>query len=223
MSRSTTFPQTTMHVAQSLDGKIALRGARTDLSSEEGWCAAHRARAEHDAVLVGSTTVRLDDPRLTVRRCEGEDPRRVVLASSLEVPSSARLFTSSASPVLVIGVAGRATERNVARLREAGAEVALVSAGTDGLVSLTAALHMIRQWGVERLLIEGGARVLTSFLRERLIDRASIEIVPRMFGAEGVALVGDLGSAPEGDLPRLADVQFDRAGSSVILRGRFVH
>lgn len=212
-----------MHVAQSLDGKIALSGCRTDLSSEEGWCAAHRARAEHDAVLVGSTTVRLDDPRLTVRKCEGRDPRRIVLASSLEIPSSARLFSSSTAPVLVIGVAGRASERNVARLRETGAEVRLVNAGPDGLVSLASALQTIREWGVQRLLIEGGARVLTSFLRERLLDRASIEIVPRMFGAEGVSLVGDLGSGGDAVVPRLADIQFDRAGSSVILRGRFVH
>jgi hypothetical protein len=56
-----------------------------------------------------------------------------------------------------------------------------------------------------------------------LLDRASIEIVPRVFGARGIALVGDLGKECDGELPRLADVQFDRAGSSVILRGRFVH
>lgn len=221
MSRSTTFPRTTMHVAQSLDGKIALLGTRTDLSSEEGWCAAHRARAEHDAVLVGSATVRLDDPRLTVRKCAGSDPRRIVLASSLELPLTARLFTSSQAPVLVIGVVGRASERNVSRVRETGAEVRLVEPAEDGLVSLSNALGVIRDWGVERLLIEGGARVLTSFLREGLLDEASIEIVPRVFGAQGVALVGDLGVLEE--MPRLADVQFDRAGTSVILRGRFVH
>jgi riboflavin-specific deaminase-like protein len=210
-----------MHVAQSLDGKIALPGARTDLSSEEGWCAAHRARAEHDGVLVGSETVRLDDPKLTVRKWTGSDPRRIVLASRLEVPLQARLFTSSAAPVLVIGVAGRASERDVARVRETGAEVRLVDGDAAGLVSLVSALAVIREWGVQRLLIEGGARVLTSFLREGLLDEASIEIVPRVFGAQGVALVGDLAGAAQ--LPRLADVQFDRAGTSVIVRGRFVH
>ena len=58
---------------------------------------------------------------------------------------------------------------------------------------------------------------------EQLIDEASIEIVPRMFGESGLALVGDLGVTHDGEAPRLADVQFDRAGTSVILRGRFVH
>ena len=62
MSRSR--PRITLHFAQSLDGRIAREpGApRAILSSPEGFVAAHRARAEHDAVLVGIHTVLLDDP-----------------------------------------------------------------------------------------------------------------------------------------------------------------
>ncbi|MBV9946398.1 MAG: dihydrofolate reductase family protein, partial [Myxococcales bacterium] len=54
-------PRVTLHFAQSLDGRIALAGERTPLSSKAGFAMAHRARAEHDAVLVGRATVRVDD------------------------------------------------------------------------------------------------------------------------------------------------------------------
>jgi 5-amino-6-(5-phosphoribosylamino)uracil reductase/diaminohydroxyphosphoribosylaminopyrimidine deaminase/5-amino-6-(5-phosphoribosylamino)uracil reductase len=214
-------PWTTIHVAQSLDGKIALPGARAVLSSREGWQAAHRARAEHDAVLVGSDTVRADDPRLTVRECTGRDPLRIVLSSRLDISLNARLFSSSSAAVLLIGVEGRALPDACARMREKGAEVRLVRARDDGLVSLTEALSVIRGFGVERLLIEGGAKVLTSFLRERLVDEAAVEIVPRIFGGKGLSVLGDIGVTHGENALRLCDVHFDRAGQSVIVRGRF--
>lgn len=214
-------PWTTIHVAQSLDGKIALPGARAVLSSQEGWQAAHRARAEHDAVLVGSETVRADDPRLTVRECKGPDPRRIVLSSKLDIPISARLFSSSSAAVLLIGVEGRATKEAIARMRSTGAEVRLVRERADGLVSLPEALASIRAWGVERLLIEGGAKVLTSFLKERLVDEAAVEVVPRIFGENGLAVLGDIGVTHGENVLQLSDVHFDRAGQSVIVRGRF--
>jgi riboflavin biosynthesis pyrimidine reductase len=62
-------PYITVQIAQTLDGKIALPLTRTLLSSREGLETAHRARSQHDAVLVGSSTVRIDNPELTVRYC----------------------------------------------------------------------------------------------------------------------------------------------------------
>src|SRR5687767_2923463 len=92
----------TVHVAQSLDGRLAIEGMATPLSSPEGRRAAHVARAEHDAVLVGIDTVRIDDPRLTVRDVEGSDPLRVVLASRLDVPLGAKVLDPKGR-ALVIG------------------------------------------------------------------------------------------------------------------------
>ncbi|MBK7586439.1 MAG: RibD family protein [Myxococcales bacterium] len=207
-----------MHVAQSLDGKISLPGDRVLLSSPEGLAVAHRARAANQAVLIGSVTARLDDPRLTVRECDGPQPRRVVLASSLDVRPSLRLFQSGPG-VLIIGAEERASPQAVRDLEGTGAAVRLVPASKEGLVSLCEALAAIVAWGVERLLVEGGARVLTAFLRERLIDEATLEITPRWLGAAGLSAIGDLG---HGDI-RLLDPQVQRAGESVIVRGRLAY
>src|SRR5258706_1115467 len=95
--RSTERPEVTIHFAQTLDGRIAFDNARAAISSDEGIAEAHRARAEHDAVLVGARTVAIDDPQLTVRACAGKQPRRVVLASALVLPKSAKLLRAGES------------------------------------------------------------------------------------------------------------------------------
>src|SRR5579863_6751408 len=139
MTKSARRPRVTVHFAQSLDGRIGPPGARTLFSGPEGTELAHRARAEHDAVLVGSNTVRVDDPQLTVRVCPGPQPRRIVLASALDIPPRARLFERGPG-VLAIGVAGRAMPEAQERLESMGVQVRLVAASEEGLVSLDAAL-----------------------------------------------------------------------------------
>lgn len=215
-------PFVTLHVAQTLDGRIAAAGARVAISTREGLEDAHRARASHDAILVGGKTVSIDDPLLTVRFCEGPQPLRVVLASSLELPETARLLertTTAAGAVLVIGAEGRATDGARTRLLARGAEVCVVPANGRGWVSLPHALAVLYERGVRRLLVEGGARVLTSFLGERLADYAEIEIAPRIFGDAALAAFGALA----GDLPHAAVAirrpTVERLGDNLILRG----
>jgi riboflavin-specific deaminase-like protein len=205
-----------LHFAQSLDGKIAQRGSRTLLSTSEGLLAAHQARAAHDAVLVGSGTLRIDDPRLTVRECAGRSPRRVILAGALEVSSTARVFAAGAD-VMVLGVAGRATREDQARLSALGADVRLLPGDAEGLVDLPHALRTLAEWGVQRLLVEGGGKVITSFLRQRLAQDVTIEIAPCLMGDDGLSAFGCIGA------PRLAELRVERAGANVMVRGNLVY
>ncbi|HEX4446210.1 MAG TPA: dihydrofolate reductase family protein [Polyangiaceae bacterium] len=219
-------PRVSLHFAQSLDGRIALTGTRTPLSSRAGFELAHRARTEHDAVLVGRATVWVDDPRLAVHcavnSTSAHQPRRIVLASTLDIPPGARLLRGGPG-TLVIGVAGRAPVEARERLEAAGAEVRLVPAGDDGLVSLPDALAAIRVWGVERLLVEGGACVLSALLRQRLADEATIEIVPRLLGSGGVAAIGEIGVTSIEQAVVLQDARVERAEDSIVVRGRLAY
>jgi riboflavin biosynthesis pyrimidine reductase len=166
--------------------------------------------------------VKVDDPRLAVVDCDGPQPRRIVLASTLDVPAAARVLRGGPG-TLIIGVEGRASTESRTRLEDAGAEVRLVSPGADGLVSLPAALATIYAWGVGRLLVEGGACVLSSFLRDGMADEATIEIVPRLLGAPAVAALGEIGVALLEHAVALEDVSVERAGASVVVRGRLVY
>ena len=215
-------PFVTVHVAQSLDGRLGMAERTTLLSNEEGRRVAHADRADADAVLVGAATVRIDDPRLTVRaapkRASSPEPLRVVLSSTLAVPHGARIFEDP-KRVLVIGARGRVSEDERAWLAERGADGAVVTATSEGLVGLEDALAALAERGVKRLLVEGGARVITSFLRARLVDRMHVEIAMTLLGAEATPTA----LALHGQMPRLANVSIERCGEHVLVRGDVRH
>lgn len=217
-------PLVTLHFAQSLDGRIGFdHGERAIGTSAEGIVRAHRARSEHDAVLVGINTVLLDDPLLTVRECTGPQPRRVVLDSRLRLPISARLLISQdSSEVLVFGVRGRACAAARATLEANGACVVLVSEDDHGRVSLSEVLSALHDLGVTRLLVEGGASVLTAFLDERLADRAEVDIAPCLLGAVATPSLRDLGIRSSGAI-RLSELHVGKLGAGMFVRGEIVY
>ena len=215
-------PYVTVHVAQSLDGRVALDGLTTPLSTHPGRACAHAARAAHDAVLVGASTVRIDNPRLTVRDAPGSDPLRVVLASTFALSRAANVFGGDGR-ALVIGAEGRALDEERKSLEAAGVGVAIAAQDADGRVSIDGALDVLAQRGIERLLVEGGAKVVTSFLRARRVDHLSIEITMRLLGAPGTAMLGALGVGALEQAPSLTNVSVARLGDNVLVRGDVVY
>jgi 3,4-dihydroxy 2-butanone 4-phosphate synthase/GTP cyclohydrolase II len=199
-------PYVVLKYAQTLDGRIATAGGDSKwISGEEERALSHALRAACDAVMVGVGTVLCDDPRLTVRLVPGASPLRVVLDSTLRTPSSA-LLLDGGPPTLVL-TTDRATEDDRLRVRATGAGICVLPPGPGG-VDLVAGLRELRRRGVRSLLVEGGARVITSLLGAGLVDRAVIGTAPRIIGT-GKEAVGDLG------IGRVAD--------GIALRNRVVH
>jgi riboflavin-specific deaminase-like protein len=179
----------------------------------------------HDAVVVGIETVLHDDPLLTARGAGGPQPLRVVLDSALRLPLGARLLRADklAGQVIVFGSAERVTAERRRALEAADAEVCVTSADRDGRVALVEALELLAARGVKRLLVEGGAKVLTSFLRAGLAARAEIEIAPLWLGAPATPALRELGVAELGQALRLEQVEVERLGQSVLIRGDIVY
>lgn len=185
-------PYLVLKYAQTLDGRIATAtGDSKWISGEEERGISHALRAACDAVMVGVGTVLRDDPRLTVRLVPGTSPLRVVLDSMLRTPSTALVLYGD--PVTVVLTTDRAAESDRERLRALGASVRVVPAGPAG-VDLPAALRVLRELGVRTLLVEGGARMITSLLGARLVDRIVVGTAPKIIGA-GTEAVGYLGTA----------------------------
>jgi riboflavin-specific deaminase-like protein len=216
-------PLVTLHFAQSLDGRIGFGPGCPPalLSSEEGLSCAHQSRSRHDAVLVGIQTILHDDPRLTARGADSAQPLRVVLDSELRTPLSARLLSSEkpAGAVVLFGAAERASAERRRALEAAGADVRVTSAGRGGRVALPEALDALGSLGVERLLVEGGAKVLTAFLEAGLAARAEIEIAPVWLGAPATPALCELGVLSLAQAVRLERVEVERLGQSVLVRG----
>lgn len=183
-------PFVALKYAQTLDGRIATgTGDSKWISGEAERRISHALRAASDAVLVGIGTVVQDDPRLTVRMVPGVSPLRVVLDSTLRLPPGALILEEDA-PTLVLTTA-RSSEADREALRSRRVAVEVAREGPGG-VDIGAALAVLRELGVQCLLVEGGAKVITSLLRGGFVDRLIVSVSGTIIG-RGTEAVGDLG------------------------------
>ena len=208
----------TIAYAQTLDGRIATRtGDSQWIGGPESLRLAHQLRANHDAVLVGAGTVIADNPRLTTRLVEGRSPLRVIADSGLRIPLDANVVSDRAARTLIVTT----EQASAARRREfqrAGAETVIVRTDADGRVDLHALVDQLGNRGIESLLVEGGAGIITSMLRERLADRLVVCIAPRILG-RGIEAVGDLRIDRLGDALALRSMSVTRCGEDLVLDG----
>lgn len=211
-------PVVTLKIATSLDGRIATASGESRwITGEEARAAVHQLRATHDGVLIGAETAMVDDPELTARTNPApvRQPLRIVLDSRLRVSPTSRLMkTLSIAPLLV--VAARDADRSLAqRLEHAGARVAFVPRGLDGL-ELDEVLETLKvEHGVDRLLIEGGGRVAGSCLAAGCIDRIEWFRAPILLGAEGRSAVGPLAMNSLSSAPRFQRVAVRELGADL--------
>ncbi|MEP7120438.1 MAG: RibD family protein [Byssovorax sp.] len=181
-------PHVTLHFAQTLDGRIATKsGSSRWISGPLATRFAHELRAAAGAVIVGSGTAIADDPLLTVRLVEGRQPIRVVLDARARLPASSKLICDATSTTI------HAT-CSVDRASPAPhVESWCLPPDPAGIgVDLDALLARLRARGVAEVVVEGGSRVITAFLRRGLADRIIVTIAPMILGT-GIDSVGDLG------------------------------
>ena len=217
---SSGLPFVTLSYAQSLDGSIAARrGAPLALSGEKSLLLTHQLRAAHDAILVGIGTVLADNPSLTVRLVAGRNPQPVILDSRLRFPREASMLKGDPQPWIAT-LAGCEHER-AKILERAGARLLELPADGHGRVALPALLARLGTLGVRRLMVEGGASVITSFLSQRLVDLVVLTIAPVFVGGQNA--IEALLSTPKGgteDFPRLGLPHAAEVGSDLIVWGR---
>lgn len=201
-------PTVTLSYAQSLDGSIAARrGEHLALSGDASMVMTHQLRADHDAILVGIGTVLADNPQLTVRLVAGKNPQIVVLDAELRSPIESNVVQNGA---WIIGAWGAQRERRK-RLEAAGAEVRLFSADNNQYLPLTQLLTWLYEKGIRSLMVEGGAQVITSFLRAGLVDRVIVTISPQY--------VGGVHALEESFMAHLSDVRVSQLGSDLVIKG----
>lgn len=185
---TTGLPFVILKMALSLDGRIT--------SQDAGWItgimsrrAVHRLRGQVDAILVGLGTVKKDDPQLTTRFNLGRDPTRIILDTKARISLKAKVITEDPAKT-IIAAAKPASPGKIERLRARGIDVLLVSE-KKGLVDLKDLLKELGRLAITSILVEGGARVATSFLKEGLIDKVIFFISPRIIGGGGLTAIRD--------------------------------
>jgi diaminohydroxyphosphoribosylaminopyrimidine deaminase/5-amino-6-(5-phosphoribosylamino)uracil reductase len=189
-------PHVILKLAVSSDDKIAVAGHKpVAISGEAARARVHLLRAQCDAILVGIGTVMADDPLLTCRLpgMEARSPVRVVLDPRLRIPGTSRLVHSARETPLWVMASELAEAPAAMKLGAAGAQVIrLAPANTSPWLDPPAVLHALAEKGITRLLVEGGARVASSFVASGLVDEVWLLRGPDPIGTDGIAALDAL-------------------------------
>lgn len=201
--------------AVTLDGKTATPAGESQwITSDEAREDGQRLRHEYDAILVGSGTALADDPSLTDRTGKERNRPlvRIVLDSSLRIdPGSVLVRTSHETPLLIYS--GPEARGREGRLKGTGAEVVVLDGGPGDLGAVLADLHS-RQ--ITSVLVEGGATVAGSFLAQRLVDKVTYYVAPKLVGgASSPTSIGGEGFAKLTEALGLKDVSISFCGPDI--------
>jgi len=208
--------------AQTLDGKIATA------SGESKWITSIRARRysrrvrnEFDAILVGINTVLKDDPFLDPAR-SGKCLKKFVLDPVLKTKANAKMFRHARAQDCYLIVSRRAPQASIRRFRTRGVTVWVDPSGNAG-ISLTWLMKELARNEITSILIEGGARVVGSALRERIVDKIYVYIAPRIIGEpDALASVIGTGIRKLKNTIRLDRITLERIGDETLIQGYIV-
>lgn len=163
------FPLVTIAYAQSLDGSIALRrGEPVTLSNEASLEITHHLRAWHDGIMVGIGTVLSDNPRLTARGVDGDQPCPIVVDTHLVLPAQAHLLEHPKPPIVFCGMHVAQDKRRL--LEKRGCRIIPVAEDASGKLDLKHAMRELKEMGIHRVMVEGGTRLVYSLMNLGIAD-----------------------------------------------------
>jgi len=195
-------------IGQSLDGRIATESGHSKyINGPAGLVHLHRLRALVDAVVVGVGTAIADDPLLTVRRCAGPQPARVVIDPKGRLGPSARMFADNGARRLQI------VEQGACCAPPSGVEILALPA-CDGQLAPSAILAALAGCGMRRILIEGGANTVSRFLSAGCLDRLHVMVAPIILGSGGPGLA--LPSLERADQAQRMPMRVHKVGDDVL-------
>jgi riboflavin-specific deaminase-like protein len=213
-------PLVTISYAQSLDGSItAERGKPLALSGSASQEMTHHLRAVHDAILVGIGTILADDPLLSVRLVEGQNPQPVVLDSLLRFPLEAKLLQRKEKLPWIAATDHAEADRQAA-LEKEGARIFRFPPEANGHVPLSLLLKRLADEGINSLMVEGGAGVIEAFFSARLVDQAVITIAPIFVGGLQAFKFEGKDFKHRSSFPHIMPIHVDTLGEDIIVWGR---
>lgn len=212
-------PLFTLKCATSLDGRIATAdGDSRWITDDAARDFAHRLRASHDAVLIGSGTALADDPALTCRLpgMAARSPLRIVADGRLRLPLTSRLVAAAANaPTWLVTRADHAPERT-APYADAGIEVISAPAGGSGSPDPGWLAGELGRRGLTRVLVEGGGGIAGALLAAGLVDRLAWFHAPMLIGGDGLPAAAGFGIAKLADAPRFARMGMLALGADIL-------
>jgi diaminohydroxyphosphoribosylaminopyrimidine deaminase/5-amino-6-(5-phosphoribosylamino)uracil reductase len=208
-------PYVILKSAESLDGKIATSSGESRwITGEKARKQVHELRARTDAVLVGIGTILKDDPKLTCRINGGRDPLRIIVDSSLRIPTNAKVL---ADRNVVVATTRKHSKTKKKKLEGMGVSVFILK-DKEGHVDLKDLMRVLGEVGVTTLLIEGGGEINAAALKAKIVNKIMFYIAPKIIGGRNAKtpVEGD-GTRKLEEALQLTDVSAKTVGDDILI------
>ncbi|MBR2742192.1 MAG: bifunctional diaminohydroxyphosphoribosylaminopyrimidine deaminase/5-amino-6-(5-phosphoribosylamino)uracil reductase RibD [Clostridia bacterium] len=215
---STKTPYVVLKYAMTADGKIAtVTGESQWISNEDSRRRAHAMRGRYAAIMAGVGTVTADDPQLNCRIEGGRDPVRVICDSRLRTPIESKIVkTARDIPTIIATVCG--DEERLRPYKDAGCEVILTEE-KEGRVNLKELMARLGERKLDSVMIEGGAELAGSAVKEGIINEVTAFIAPKMVGGSTAKTpVGGAGIEKLADALKLSAPEAELIGGDIMIR-----
>ena len=189
----TGIPYVTLKIAQSEDGKItAGEGTQTWLTGKESALFVHSQRSVYDAVLVGASTVNIDNPQLNVRLIEGRNPKRIIVDGALSSRTDSKVFNDEDKGNTILFTSRTADSAKIEVLQNGGVSIVQCKVNENRKISFMDILKKLGEEKITSVFVEGGAQIFTQFIKENLFDELIILTAPKTLGEGLNALEAEL-------------------------------
>jgi diaminohydroxyphosphoribosylaminopyrimidine deaminase/5-amino-6-(5-phosphoribosylamino)uracil reductase len=206
--------------AATLDGQIATRtGDAKWVTGEKAREYVHHLRHALDAIMVGSNTVKADNPQLTSRLNDQtvRQPLRLVLDSRLSISENAHVLNGTAPTWIITSDQTSAEQREV--FRNNGVHVVVLPM-RDNQIDLKILIDYLGEQGITSLLIEGGSRVMASAFKDQIFDKLLFFYAPKVFtGNDGYSICQGSGPAQMADCITVQNMSVNMVGEDVLVEG----
>ncbi len=212
-------PYVVLKTAMSLDGKIATRNGESKwISSEKSRLQVHNLRNKFSAIMVGVNTVIKDNPELTCRIKNGNDPIRIIVDSTLRIPINSKVLQNKDNKT-IIATTKRASINSMQELLKKNIKVIIIDE-KNGQVDLNALIKKLGELGIDSILLEGGSTLNYSALEENIVDKVMIYIAPKIIGGESSKTpVGGRGIDKLKDAFKLKNIAINILDEDILVEG----
>ncbi len=212
------LPFITLKSAMSLDGKIACENGNSKwISNEKSRNYVHKLRRENDAIMVGINTVLKDNPQLTCRIKNGRNPIRIVVDSLGKIPLESNIVQTAKEIKTILACSDKIEINKEEILNEKGL-IILKTTSKNGKVNLKNLLEKLYELGICSILVEGGATLNHSLLKEKLIDKFLFFVCPLIIGGKNAP--SPIAGASAKDIPqasKLEDISYKKFKEDLLI------
>ena len=187
-------PFVVIKAATSLDGKIAAPSGESKwITEEEARKDVQLLRNHYSAIMVGVGTVLKDDPELTCRYEGGRNPVRIILDSSLRIPTNSRVLTDQERNTTLLACTERASPKRVKQAEALGAKV-IRCKSLNRRIDLVDLMEKLGGLSIDSILLEGGSTVNESAISSGIVNKLILYVAPKIIGGErSKTFVGGIG------------------------------